>query len=115
MTKSFEVSIAVMFLFLFVFFVFDIQNNKYEPTEVPEEIKSLILIKAKDSEFRNLIENENSENIYELLYNDINQKFGIEVCGESCVYAGYEMDGKSKKIEYYFAELDKRFFIYLLN
>jgi len=116
MTKSFEVAIAIMLLLTFVFFTFEIYSSEYTPTEIPSEIKNLILIKAKEPDFRNLVENKDSENIYKLLYKDIDQKYIIKICDDSgCVFSDTDTLKYKRNLEYYFAEIDKTLVVSFLK
>lgn len=113
MTKSFEVSIAIMILLAFVFFVFEMYTLEYRAEEVPESARNLILNNAKDKDFRSLVENKDVDHIYQLLYNDIDQKFNIKICDkqeDDCVIKNTESKFK-KNISYYFGELDKTLYV----
>lgn len=108
MTKSFEVSIAIMFLLSFVFFVMEIQSNEYKSTAIPENTKTLLLLKAQDTEFRELVNNKDSENVYRMLFNDIEQEFVIKICDkDNCVLNNKGTLKYKRELEYYFSEIDK--------
>lgn len=114
MTKSFEVSIAIMILLSFVFFVFEIYTLDYSPMELPEGTRNLLLNKAKDSEFRTLVDNKDVDNIYELLHSDIDQKYSIKICDSQendCVLKDIGISKNKKIVGYYFANIDKTIYI----
>ena len=60
MTKSFEVSIAIILLLSFVFFVFEIRTLDYDQIEIPDYIRNIILNNVKDTQFRELLNNKDS-------------------------------------------------------
>jgi len=115
MTKSFEVSIAILLLLSFVFFVYEIYTYEYKNYEFPEYINSLILVNAKDQNFRTLVNNKDVDHIYELLYKDIEQKYTIKICDalqDNCVVRTDNLR-KTKEIAYTFLDLNKTIYILL--
>jgi len=113
MTKSFEVSIAIIILLFFVFFVYEMHRVNYRPIDVPEDVWNLIYIKSKNTEFRSLVTNNNVNNIYSLLYNDIEYNFSIKICeyiDDNCVIRdeGYKF---TRNISYYYVDLNKTLYV----
>ncbi|HOW29494.1 MAG TPA: hypothetical protein PK685_02370 [archaeon] len=114
MTKSFEVSIAIILLLSFVFFVFEIRTLDYNNIEAPEYVKNIILNNVKDTQFRELVNNKDSDNIYQLLYNDIDQKYTIKVCDyilDDCVIKDIGNYKNKSTISYYFIDINKTLYI----
>lgn len=110
MTKSFEVAIAIILLLFFVFFLFESINQEYKNNPVPEEAKTIILLNAEDSGFRELVFNEDINNIYSLLYPQMDYAFNVSVCewlNTDCQTKEIPEFVKKKEFVYYFADINK--------
>jgi len=110
MTKSFEVSIAIILLLLFVFFLFETTNQRYQNNPIPEEVKTIILFNAQDLGFRELVNNNDVNNLYSLLYPQLDYKFNISVCdwlNTDCQTKDISGFTKRREHIYYFADLNK--------
>jgi hypothetical protein len=65
MIKSLEVVIAITILFLFIIVVFQsIEKPETNYNELTNKNYSLLLVKAKNSDFRNLINSSEINNVY---------------------------------------------------
>ncbi|MFA5746367.1 MAG: hypothetical protein WCX82_03330 [archaeon] len=116
MTKSFEVAIAIILLLCFVFFLFESVSQEYKNTPIPEDLKNVILLNAKNSEFRGLVEESDVENIYSLLYPQMDYKFNVSICewlSTSCITKELTGFTKKKEFVYYFADSNKTLHIQL--
>jgi hypothetical protein len=116
MTRSFEVAIAIIMLLLFVFFLFESINQNYLGNQIPEEIKTVILFNAEDSGFRSLVANSDVNNVYALLYPQMDYRFNVTICDWLAVDCQTKyIEGFTKKREflYYFADSNKTLHIEL--
>ena len=110
MTKSFEVAIAIILLLLFVFFLFETTNQRYQPNPIPEDAKNIISVNAQDLGFRELVSNNDVNNVYSLLYPQLDYKFNISICDwlntdcKTKITSGFT---KKREYVYYFADINK--------
>ncbi len=110
MTKSFEVAIAIILLLLFVFFLFESIGQNYQGSPIPEEIKTIVQYNAEDSEFRELILNSDVNNIYALLYLQMDYSFNITICdwlNSNCQTKILTDFTKKREYVYYFSDINK--------
>ncbi len=115
MTKTFEVAIAILLLLSFVFFAIETYTSEYKAIEVPDYTRTLLLSKGQDDGFRHLVDGKDAENIYRLLYNDMDLQFGVRVCDgfeENCITSNSNwLHNPKKNISYYFYDLDKTLYL----
>lgn len=116
MTKSFEVAIAIILLLLFVFFLFETINQNYKNYPIPEEVKIIILYESKDMGFRELISKTDVNNVYAILYPQMDYKFNVSICewlDTNCQTKNLTEFTKKREYVYYFADLNKTLHIEL--
>jgi len=116
MTKSFEVAVAIILLLCFVFFLFESISQEYKSVPIPEDLKNTILLNAKNPEFRELINNSDTDNIYSLLYPQMDYKFNVSICewlNNECITKSITGFTKKKEFVYYFADFNKTLHIQL--
>ena len=116
MTKSFEVAISIILLLFFVFFLFEAINQNNFEKPIPDEIKTIILLEARDPGFRELVSNSEVDNVYSLLYPQIDYRFNVSICdwlNSNC--ENKELDNFKKKREYvyFFSDINKTLHIEL--
>ncbi|HOZ35477.1 MAG TPA: hypothetical protein PLK55_00640 [archaeon] len=116
MTKSFEVAISIILLLFFVFFLFETINQKYSQNPIPEEVKTIILLEARDSGFRELISNSEVDNVYSLLYPQMDYRFNVSICDwldDNCENRELENFAKKREFVYFFSDTNKTLHIEL--
>lgn len=110
MTKSFEVAISIILLLLFVFFLFETINKEYSGKPIPEDAKTTILLESRDAGFRELVSNYDVNNIYSLLYPQMDYRFNVSVCDwldSNCQTKTLSDFTKKREFVYYFSDLNK--------
>lgn len=114
MIKSFEAVIAIMILLLFVFILFSNYNyNDYRENIVENKTYEIINLKAENEDFRRLIFENDSEKVYNVLYNHIDMSFNVKICdftGSSCESFGSEVPTNTSiyAVNYYFFKNKKK-------
>jgi len=113
MIKSLEVVIAITILFLFIIVVFQsIEKPETNYNELTNKNYSLLLVKAKNSDFRNLINSSEINNVYNSLYEEIDTTYSIKICNSlnlNCEEYGQPIpsDSKLSVVDYYFFDSNK--------
>jgi hypothetical protein len=113
MIKSLEVVIAITILFLFVILLFQsIEVPETSYNELTNKNYSLLLTKAKDSDFRKLIINSEASKVYDSLNENLDTSFAIKICSslsQNCEGYGENIPNNSKLsiVDYYFWDTNK--------
>jgi len=113
MMKTIEVVIAIVLLFFFVMFI--IQNFTKPSTDIDlktRTVEEMLLTKADNNDFQQLINNDNVADIYDDLSNDMETNFAIRLCSNlnntSCEgYGTVPTDTPIKTVDYYFGIYNK--------
>lgn len=116
MTKSFEVAISIILLLFFVFFLFETINQNDFKKPIPEEIKTIISLEARDFGFRELVSKSDVNNIYSLLYPQMDYRFNVRICDwldSNCKDKGIENFIKKREYVYFFSDINKTLHIEL--
>ena len=98
------------------FFLFETINQNYSGNPVPEEIKTVILLESRDSGFRELVSDSDVNNIYSLLYPQLDYRFNVSVCDwldANCQTKIINDFTKKREYVYYFSDLNKTLHIEL--
>ena len=61
-------------------FLFEAINQNNFENPIPDEIKTIILLEARDPGFRDLVSNSEVDNVYSLLYPQIDYRFNVSIC-----------------------------------
>lgn len=113
MIKSLEVVIAITILFLFVIIVFQsIEKPQTNYNELTNKNYSLLLAKAKNSDFRDLVSGSEIEDVYNSLYESLDTTYSIKICNSqnlNCEEFGETVpsDSKLSVVDYYFFDSNK--------
>ena len=106
MTKSLEVTIALMLLFFFIFSA--IQLNRLDNRlKINQSSKDIIYLKSQESDFRTLVSEKKVDEIYDSLYAYLDMIYAVGVCDhiqENCIYneIGHLSYKNTKNYSYYF-------------
>jgi len=115
MIKSVEAVVAVMILFLFIITLF----SSYTKTETRENLmieksSEIFLINAQNKEFRDYIQDNKGQIIYNELYSYIDSNYSIKICdfleeSENCEDFGDVVPDKKSisSFNYYFYDINK--------
>lgn len=111
MTKSIEVTIALMILFFFIFSAIQI-NNRYTTLTINQSSKDYIYLRANDIVFREVVNNKDVNLVNNILYPHLDMEYFIRVCdyiNNNCIYNddSYKEYKNTKSINYYFADINK--------
>jgi hypothetical protein len=111
MTKSIEVTIALMLLFFFVFSAVQI-NTKKSTLTINESNKDYIFLKTQEDSFREAVDLKDVNNIQDILNNNLDMDFVVRICdyiNNSCVYSSDRFTDykNTKTINYYFVDINK--------
>ncbi|MCK9292884.1 MAG: hypothetical protein WCY27_00210 [archaeon] len=113
MIKSLEVVIAITILFLFVIIVFQsVEKPQTNYNELTNKNYSLLLAKAKNSDFRDLVSGSEIEDVYNSLYESLDTTYSIKICNSqnlNCEEFGETVpsDSKLSVVDYYFFDSNK--------
>lgn len=116
MTKSFEVAISIILLLFFVFFLFETINQNSFKKPIPEEIKTIISLEAKDSGFRELVSKSDVNSVYSLLYPQMDYRFNVKICDwldSNCENKEIDKFTKKREFVYFFSDTNKTLHIEL--
>jgi hypothetical protein len=111
MTKSIEVTIALMILFFFIFSAIQI-NNKYTTLTISQTSKDYIYLRAEDDNIRDVVNNKDVNLLNNIFYNHLDMEYFIRICdyiNTDCLYTdeAYKDYKNTKSINYYFADINK--------
>lgn len=111
MTKSIEVTIALMILFFFIFSA--IQMNTQKTTlSISEVSRDYLFLKAEEDTFREVISQKDVNLAYDILYTNMDMTFYLRICdyiNQNCVYTdeSYKAYKNTKTVNYYFSDINK--------
>ncbi len=110
MTKSIEVTIALMLLFLFILSASQISQNKR--LTITQNTKDYIYLKMQEPGFRELVDEKDVNSVYEVMFPNVDMLFFVKICdhiGDDCVSNNNEyLEYKNlRNINYYLADINK--------
>lgn len=102
-------------LFGFLVFAYQIYGVSKNNLEYDEQYQNIINYLAKDSGFRENVNQKNVNLIYDIFYPYINQSYMVGVCDsleDNCVYNSDEIiTTKNIAYDYYFIDLNKTLYV----
>ncbi len=111
MIKSLEVIIAITILFSFLFLIFQNIPQQSISSNTKERIFDILKLKADESTFRSLVNDSNTTEIYNAIYDYIDVPYGIILCsGYTNDCNTFNIDNNYRittTIDYYFFDLNK--------
>lgn len=118
MIKTIEAVMAIVILLGFILILFNNYSySEYRENIIKNRTYDLLNLKAQDSNFRELIENDDSQAVYNALYNYISINFKVKICdfldGDCISYSENEPSENSiiHSVNYYFYKNNKILYI----